>query len=213
MDTLDDFELPSLDELLQILPESSDGSISEAAVSKPMGRFCGDSSPCSHTSVIMPARDLTGVMNMPGQLYRLPSGGKGVSAPIGGISSAPVTSPGNSCSTDYAMQPAVGASAQHSQSQAEKPTSSNDSNLSGESPQNSADKDGCHKRRRTEEGDAGSSEDQEEGGTCSPGPGRLQNEVSLWQQTVDCPFHINSFWRDGANLHLFPEDLLACSGY
>ncbi|CAL8470217.1 g9759 [Coccomyxa elongata] len=178
IDILDDFELPSLDELLQILPESSDDGVSEAVLTKPLGSFCDHSSPCSHTSVGTPAGDLAGVMSMPGQLNRPPSGGKGVSAPMAKISTVPVTSPGNSCSTDYTTQPAVGAPAKHSRSQVEKPTSSNDSNMCGESPQSSADKDGCHKRRRMEDGDAGSSEDQEDGGTCSPGPDRQQIEGS-----------------------------------
>ncbi|BDA44244.1 probable bZIP transcription factor 28 [Coccomyxa sp. Obi] len=178
MDILDDFELPSLDELLQILPENSDDGVSEAVVSEPLGSFCGHSSPCSHTSVGTPAGDLAGVMSTPAQLCKPPSGGKGSRNPMADISTAPVISPGNSCSTDYTTQPAVGAPAKHSRIQTEKPTSSNDSNLCGESPQSSTDKDGCHKRRRMEDGDAGSSEDQEDGGTCSPGPGRPQNEGS-----------------------------------
>lgn len=207
MDILDDFELPSLDELLQILPESSDNGVSEAVLRKPLGSFCGHSSPCSHTSVGTPAGDLEGVMSMPGQLNRPSSGGKGFSAPMAIISTVPVTSPGNSCSTDYTTQPAVGAPAKHSRSQAEKPTSSNDSNMCGESPQSSADKDGCHKRRRTEDGDAGSSEDQEDGGTCSPGPDRQQIEVSLSLRLLTTHNCIISFWEGVTIAILSPQDL------
>ena len=164
---LDDFDLPSLDDLLQQFPESIDHGVLDAEFDL-MGSCCGHTSPCSQTSV--------GPSAVPGQhCIHMPAGKGALMA--SGLSTAPLASFDSHCSTGHGSQPADSAVASLSRHQVDRPTSSNDSNPCEDSPESSSDRDGCHKRWRKVEGDAASLDEQEDGGACSPG--QMHNEVNL----------------------------------
>lgn len=160
MDFLDDFDLPSLDELLQQFPASSDQDISDADIYS-LKSCCDHASPGSQASAGHP-------VGQAGLSCNHPSGER--TACKAAISRGPIPFEvlDDGCSLEHRGQLPASAPATHGWRQ---PTSSNDSNPSPESPDSSSDRDEGETERCMADSGAGH---RAENDGHSPGPSNQQ---------------------------------------